>query len=76
MHLYDLRTNELAVEVPIGTGNANQCIKCNELEQNEDGSYFALPYMDDGKFYVKTFGIDQEIRLFNINTSFGIDDWS
>jgi hypothetical protein len=32
--------------------------------------------MDDGKYYVKTFGIDQEIRLFSVNERFGIDNYS
>jgi hypothetical protein len=58
VHIYELMTQELVWEVPIGEGKLTQCIKCNELEQNHDGTYFALCYMDDGKFFVKTFGIE------------------
>lgn len=32
--------------------------------------------MDDGKFYVKIFGLDMETREFSANERFGIDDWS
>ena len=46
------------------------------LEQNSDGTYFSLGYMDDGKFYINTFGVDQETYEFCINERFGIDDWS
>jgi hypothetical protein len=76
VHIYELMTNDLVWEVPIGEGDDNQCIKCHEVEQNHDGSHFAICYMDDGKFFVKTFGIEQETREYNINDSFGIDNWS
>lgn len=76
VHIYSLKTTDLLYELPVGEGNPIQCIKCYELEQNSDGTYFALCYNDDGKFYIKTFGIDQEIRTFNCNERFGIDDYS
>ena len=30
-------------------------IKCNEIEQNPDGTIFAVCYLDDGRFYLRIF---------------------
>ena len=58
IHMYSLKTYKLVFEEPVGRGKHNQCIKCNEMEQNSAGNKFAFCYMDDGKFYVRVFGFE------------------
>ena len=82
IHMYSLKTYKLVFEEPVGRGKPNQCIKCNEMEQNSAGNKFAFCYMDDGKFYVRVFGFEQrdidtiEREQLNINETFSIDDYS
>ena len=37
IHVYSLKTYQLIMEDPIGRGKHNQCIKCNEVEQDAVG---------------------------------------
>ena len=52
---YDLNTGDLTFEEKIG-GGEDSCIKCKEVEQNADGSGFAICYNDDGWWRLRSFG--------------------
>ena len=52
--MYDLVTFEQKFEEKIG-GDENQYIKCKDIEQNSEGTKYALAYYDDGKFRIRTF---------------------
>lgn len=53
--MYDLNTGDLTFEEKIG-GLEDSFIKCKEIEQNEDGSRYAVCFNDDGKFRLRFFG--------------------
>lgn len=53
--MYDLNTYELTFEEKIG-GERDQYIKVKEIEQNPQGTYYAIVYIDDGRFFLRTFG--------------------
>ena len=61
-------------------GNKNQYIKCKDIEQNSEGTKYALAYYDDGKFRIRTFGrverTEEDIvaEEFDVNIALGIDD--
>lgn len=77
--MYDLVNFEMVFEEKIG-GKPEQYIKCKEIEQNGDGTQYALAYYDDGKFRIRTFGRNQRtedeivVEEFDVNTALGIDD--
>lgn len=52
---YSLETYALTFEEQIG-GGPEQYIKLKEVEQNAKGNKYAIAYMDDGLFYIRTFG--------------------
>jgi hypothetical protein len=82
VHMYSLSTHHLVFKEAIGRGIHTQCIKCNEIEQNSAGNKFAICYMDDGKFFVRVFGMEQrdieqvEREELKICDVFSIDDYS
>ena len=53
--VYDLDIYDLTFEEKLG-GEQDQYIKCKELEQNADGTGYAICYNDDGKFRLRSFG--------------------
>ena len=53
--MYCLDTYKQTFEEKIG-GEPNSYIKLKEVEQNDGGSFFAIAYIDDGKFRLRTFG--------------------
>ena len=55
--MYDLKDYSLAFEEPVGDPEAY--IKLKEVEQNSTGDYFAIAYLNDGNFRVRTFGEKQ-----------------
>ena len=73
---YDLEDYTMTFEEKIAGGY----IKLKEVEQNSNGSKFAIVYNDDGVFYLRTFGktnrTDQEIKEdeLNINELLGLDN--
>jgi len=80
--MYDLVSFEQVFVERIG-GNSDQpdqYIKCKDIEQNAEGTYYALAYYDNGKFIIRTFGreqrSDEEIvaEEFDVNTALGIDE--
>lgn len=80
--MYDLVSFEQVFVERIG-GNPDQpdqYIKCKDIEQNSEGTYYALAYYDNGKFIIRTFGreqrSDEEIvaEEFDVNTALGIDE--
>ena len=60
-------------------GNKDNYIKLKEVEQNSTGNHFAIVYLDDGKFRLRTFGekqrLQEEIQQneLDINSILGID---
>ena len=52
---YSLETYALLFEEMVG-GGPNQYIKLKEVEQSAAGNEHARAYMDDGKFFIRTFG--------------------
>lgn len=57
---FDLETYQLVFEEKI----VGRYIKCKEIEQNVTGKKYVVAYNDDGKFYFRTFGQEQQ------------DDWN
>jgi len=53
--MYDLETYEMTFEEKIG-GHEDDYIKCKEVEQNTNGSKFAIAYSNDGCFFMRHFG--------------------
>ena len=78
VQMYCLKNFEVAFE-EIFSGT---CIKILDISQNSTGDRFAAPYMDDGKFRIRTFGLQnrsqEEIdrEELKINEMFNIDDFS
>lgn len=58
--MYDLRSDnhEITFTEQVG-GNPDSFIKFKEVEQNEDGSSFAIAYIDDGNWRLRIFGKEQ-----------------
>lgn len=56
---YSLETYQLTFEEKIG-GEPDDYIKLKEVEQNENGTKFAISYMNNGNFKIRVFG--QESR--------------
>ena len=52
---HNLETYVTTFEEKIG-GHPDSYIKCKEVEQNAEGNLFAVTYLDDGKFRLRTFG--------------------
>ena len=53
--MYDLETYELSFEEKVG-GKPDSYIKVKEVEQNFAGNHYAIVYIDDGNFRLRTFG--------------------
>jgi len=76
---YSLETYKLTFEEKIG-GGKEQYIKLKEVEQSPKGDFYAIVYMDDGKFRLRTFGKEtrneEEIsaKELKINEEFGINN--
>lgn len=79
--MYDLNTYELTFEEMIG-GEKDQYIKVKEIEQNPQGTHYAVVYIDDGRFFLRTFGkttrTQQEImeNELNINEMLGLNNYT
>ena len=58
--MYCLETYKMTFEEQIGDG-VNSYIKLKEVEQNSDGTKFALAYLDDGYFKIRTFGTETRL---------------
>lgn len=57
--MHDLESYEQTFSMKIG-GNPNQYIKVKEVEQNQTGDKYVIGYLDDGKFYLRTFDKNQK----------------
>lgn len=57
--MHDLESYEQTFFMKIG-GNPNQYIKVKEVEQNQTGDKYVIGYLDDGKFYLRTFDKNQK----------------
>lgn len=81
IQMYDLETQEKTFEEQIG-GDPNQYIKVKEVTQNSKGDFYAICYLDDGNFKIRTFGKEdrnQDAVLeeeFLVNKAIGIDDFT
>ena len=51
---YSLETYKMTFEEKIG-GKKDSYIKLKEVEQNQKGDRYAICYMDDGVFKIRTF---------------------
>ena len=77
--MYDLVTFEQVFEEKIG-GNEKQYIKCKEIEQNSEGTRYAIAYYDNGNFKIRTFErqqrTEEEIAAneFDVSAALGLDD--
>ena len=73
---YSLENYVITFEEKIG-GLPTSYIKLKEVEQNSKGTYFAITYLDDGIFKLRTFGettrTEDQIHMdeFNINEALG-----
>lgn len=79
--MHNLESYEQTFEMRVG-GNPNQYIKVKEVEQNSRGDKYAIGFLDDGKFFVRTFDKNQktdaefEADTFDINKAIGLDDYT
>ena len=55
--MYDLNTYKLCFQEAVGCPNSY--IKLKEVEQNQTGDFFAIAYVNDGHFRVRTFDENQ-----------------
>ena len=56
---YNLTTYQMTFEERVGAreGSTGKCyIKLKEVEQNAVGDFYAIAYMDNGRFRLRTFG--------------------
>ena len=76
---YSLETYAQSFEEKVG-GDVNDYIKLKEVEQNEDGTKFAIAYLNDGAFRLRVFGevtrTPEEIEAdeVDINEELGLDN--
>jgi len=79
--MYDLESYLLTFEEKIG-GEPDNYIKLKEVEQNSNGSKYAVAYFDDGKFRLRSFGkesrTDADIKSneLDINKLLSLDNWT
>lgn len=50
--LYDIFTKRIVLEEAIG-GNEDDYMKAKEIEQNKEGTKFAVPYNNDGVYFLR-----------------------
>ena len=78
---YNLETYRLSFEEKVGGPDAKY-IKLKEVEQNSAGTHFAIVYMDDGYFKLRTFGEttrdEEEIKEteLDINKELGLNNYT
>jgi len=78
---YSLESYELTFEEKVG-GEDTDFIKAKDVEQNSTGDLFALAYLNDGQFNLRTFGTvtrslsDIQKEEFNINEALGLDTFT
>ena len=78
---YSLETYFLTFEEKFG-GKPTSYIKLKEVEQNSAGTYFAVTYIDDGQFKLRTFGEvtrtqeDIDENELDINSVLGINNYT
>tara|TARA_B110000285_G_C15043981_1_gene573293 strand:+ start:905 stop:1276 length:372 start_codon:yes stop_codon:yes gene_type:complete len=78
---YSLESYQMTFEEKVG-GNELDFIKAKDVEQNSTGDYFALTYLNDGVFKLRTFGtvtrslneIEKEEVI--INELLGLDNYT
>jgi hypothetical protein len=56
IHQFSLENYEMTFEEVLGGIEDVSYIKISEIEQNSRGDLFAITYLDDGKFRLRTFG--------------------
>ena len=80
IHQFDLNTYEQTFEEVIGGIEDVSYIKMSEIEQNSDGTRFAVAFLDNGHFKLRTFGSEnrtEEEALaseLDINKELGLDN--
>jgi hypothetical protein len=78
LQMYDLETHQECFKERFG-GNPNSYIKMKNVDQDAEGKRFAVTYMDDGKFFIRTFGQEQrdidsiESNEFDINKALKLE---
>ena len=81
IQMFDLETQEKTFDEQIG-GDPNQYIKVKEVTQNAKGDFYAICYIDDGNFKIRTFGKEDRNQdgvleeEFLVNKAIGIDDFT
>lgn len=81
IRMFDLETYSMTFSEKIG-GEPKNYIKIKDVEQNKDGTQYALCYIDDGVFKIRTFGkqnrSEEEILAneLNINEILGINNYT
>ena len=76
--MYSLKDYTLTFEEEL-TGT---CIKVKEVEQNSAGTYYAVCYINDGRFRLRTFGkttrTEKQIEAeeLKVNEEFGLDNYT
>ena len=79
--MYSLIDYEMTFEEEIG-GEEENYIKLKEVEQNSDGTHYAIIYFDDGIWFLRTFGNEtrtqEEIaeNEVEINALLDLDDYT
>ena len=57
--MHSLESYEKTFHMQIG-GNPTSYIKVKEVEQNSRGDKYAIAFIDDGKFFIRTFDRNQK----------------
>jgi hypothetical protein len=71
--IYDLLSFDRVFSEKI-FGNPYNCIKLKEVEQNSSGTYFAIVYLDDGVFKLRTFGTEPRDKKQIANEELNINN--
>lgn len=78
---YSLESYNMTFEERVGGGKTDY-IKLKEVEQNAAGDFYAIAYMNDGMFKIRTFGAESrtkeaiEEEEFDVNEALGLDDYT
>ena len=81
IRMFDLETYKMTFSELVG-GTPKCYIKMKDVEQNKAGTFYALSYIDDGVFKIRTFGkvnrSEDEIAEseININEVLGISNFT
>ena len=74
--MHDLKTQEMTFTQTLGNRSGKHYIKVKEIAQNPKGDFYAVCYIDDGKFWLNTFTKSEKIDEVCFNEMLGLDDFT